>query len=893
MLASLQNDTWLKERVEHIVCRACSKSVGETFSLKIESFDLLRGKMKIRSLSVSSSHEGWSFFCPETSIDFSWLSLFKGTGIGMTLAFSKPQIATRYEHSLFSIVKPFYDLLTTPSILPLNLTHCTTKDAVIEVTAPTGMCKLFCSSTTEVYQNAVINHISCSDGTITRNEEKSIDPVRALQDTLQRHATSLCAQSLTGHMMIEIPLAVSQNLEAQAAFSADFFTHKNKRKRCFISYCHTNGKSSFQWYPESREAFLRATNMHIEDRALKGSVEILASFKELPEFFSVPSWMENVEGDIEYTGQVSLKQVNDFSYQGTVKVTDFVHTGISVSHLLVNLSGNQHTAQGSLSMRPFKNTDVQGTWAYDRLKNEGTGDVSLGSSCEVASGITVHKASCKLRCSNEGAQAEYSVSGEGAGYKNVECTGVAHSDFHTLSCNGISNEGNFSATADLKSFSCTAFQYSKSGQKIVDLSSEGSALKGELNFEWLKDAIQFYTGHELQGQARVIIQPSLVDSKPVVGVSLEDAHIKVPFTHNFVKKGRAVIEYDRERRTFDIANLDVELNKGIVSSPAITVNLTPEGDIAFAHVPCTAHSLFVSWDKDIFGFLFGAVTAIYSDRAWYCQGSVGIDKGTVRGNLLSPQLQGATDGLSLPVALQSVNLDLHLTTRSPVEIKTSFFETQARVEGTLKGKCTAPQIAGSVELLQGAIFFPYKPLYITKGKLLLAPHMSEGPSIELIAKNKIKKYAVNMYVSGSPLDPKITFVSSPHLPEAAIMTLLLTGSEDASFYLAMSHMIMMHIKSILFGTPDRLSDAQKFFKGILTTLSKVRIVPTLNDQQVLEGTIEVDLTDRLRAKAQNNVNLSQETQLEVEYALSDDVSVKAVRDEKGAIGGELEMKWKF
>ena len=44
---------------------------------------------------------------------------------------------------------------------------------------------------------------------------------------------------------------------------------------------------------------------------------------------------------------------------------------------------------------------------------------------------------------------------------------------------------------------------------------------------------------------------------------------------------------------------------------------------------------------------------------------------------------------------------------------------------------------------------------------------------------------------------------------------------------------------------------------------------------------------------QNNFNLSEDTRFEVEYMLSDDISLKGGRDEHRDITGEVEMRWKF
>ena len=83
---------------------------------------------------------------------------------------------------------------------------------------------------------------------------------------------------------------------------------------------------------------------------------------------------------------------------------------------------------------------------------------------------------------------------------------------------------------------------------------------------------------------------------------------------------------------------------------------------------------------------------------------------------------------------------------------------------------------------------------------------------------------------------------------------------------------------------------------ILKPLQYIHFVPSFGDQSGrggLRGKIEIDLNDRWRAMIQNNFNLSEDTRFEVEYMLSDDVSLKAGRDEHRDVTAEIEMRWKF
>jgi len=44
---------------------------------------------------------------------------------------------------------------------------------------------------------------------------------------------------------------------------------------------------------------------------------------------------------------------------------------------------------------------------------------------------------------------------------------------------------------------------------------------------------------------------------------------------------------------------------------------------------------------------------------------------------------------------------------------------------------------------------------------------------------------------------------------------------------------------------------------------------------------------------QKNFSLTEDTKFELEYFFSDDITLRAIRDERRDIGGEVELRWKF
>ena len=61
----------------------------------------------------------------------------------------------------------------------------------------------------------------------------------------------------------------------------------------------------------------------------------------------------------------------------------------------------------------------------------------------------------------------------------------------------------------------------------------------------------------------------------------------------------------------------------------------------------------------------------------------------------------------------------------------------------------------------------------------------------------------------------------------------------------------------------------------------------------MRGALEIEVNDRLRVVAEQNFSLTEDTSFEVEYAVSDDVTLRGIRNERCDVGGEVEMRWKF
>ncbi len=382
-------------------------------------------------------------------------------------------------------------------------------------------------------------------------------------------------------------------------------------------------------------------------------------------------------------------------------------------------------------------------------------------------------------------------------------------------------------------------------------------------------------------------------------INLIDGNITISNTYNLIKNIEGEIEINFFKKCIILKNLKITLFKGSLECKQATIIFNNEMNcVEFLHLPIILKTFFLNFRKDIFvtttGFLlFQKINNINS-----ITGNLVIDHGLLKNNILSNEFRKEILGDQYQNIFNEnkTKIDISLITKKPVRIKTEFFETQARGDLKIAKNISNPEIIGSINLSNGIINFPYKCLNIINGSIYFLQNQSYDPIINLLARNKIKQYSITMHLTGSAKNSHITFESSPPLSEEQIGTLLLVGSEKATLNVIMPTLIAQNLKNIILGSAQAHTNMKKYFDTFLKPFKYVRFVPTFTDETGragFKGAVEVDVNDKLRGSIEKNFSQKEDYKVEIDYDLTDDVSFKTIKDERGDLGAELEMKWKW
>lgn len=400
------------------------------------------------------------------------------------------------------------------------------------------------------------------------------------------------------------------------------------------------------------------------------------------------------------------------------------------------------------------------------------------------------------------------------------------------------------------------------------------------------------------------------DISLIAGLSngVADAHVQfkngkltVPDIYNGIRGITVNAHFDDTHASSIILNGRIELTKGTIEIPDASLS---RADNAFTYsFTCIPTDCLVHFKKEMAAILSGSFVfeKRASDTLPIITGDLAVEKGEIKSTFLAliTDQRSSLFGMMPFSAVNSFDtrLDLKLRSSAPLTVSTSLLKSNAQCNLSFGGTLTKPIIQGNIDLTDGLLQFPYRPLYITHGRILFLPHRLDNPVLEITAQNKIKKYDVTLTVSGFLKQPRLSFQSSPFLNEKQIATLLIGGFDTGSLYMSMPALLTNTLNDFIFGSPNAdTHDSYTQFGLFKNPTHSIRIFPGLKQPESgpgMLGALTVEVDDDMRATVRKNLKGSGESAVEFEYDLSDNTRIRAVKDEHGEIGAEIEKTWKF
>jgi translocation and assembly module TamB len=251
--------------------------------------------------------------------------------------------------------------------------------------------------------------------------------------------------------------------------------------------------------------------------------------------------------------------------------------------------------------------------------------------------------------------------------------------------------------------------------------------------------------------------------------------------------------------------------------------------------------------------------------------------------------------------LGGMSFGIQINTAPDTEIQSSLTQDlQVEANLTLRGSPSNPALLGRITITQGRVVFYGTKFNVNEGSISFFNPLKIDPILNIDLETKARGIDVTLTVSGPLTHPNLTPHSDPPLQFSEIVALLATGEAPSSDPTLLSQQSTAPQSWQQMGASALLGQAiaspvegrlQRFF-GV----SKLRIDPTLpgienNPQARL--TLEQQVTSSITFTYITNVTTSNPQVVRVEWALSKQWSVVALREENGVFGIDFYLKKRF
>jgi translocation and assembly module TamB len=251
-------------------------------------------------------------------------------------------------------------------------------------------------------------------------------------------------------------------------------------------------------------------------------------------------------------------------------------------------------------------------------------------------------------------------------------------------------------------------------------------------------------------------------------------------------------------------------------------------------------------------------------------------------------------------SLQSrLKLDVHVMTTPELQMQTATARLSGNADLRVRGTADRPAILGRVEVLEGEISFNGTKYQLERGDVTFANPAKTQPVIDMTATTRVRDYDITVRFRGDASVPnglKVTWQSEPQLPEADVIALLALGrtreesaaaSSGGSFGFggeASNLLINQALNSTVNSRLQRLFGA-----------SRVKIDPQglASETSVVRGpqvTVEQQVARNLTLTYSTNVSVSNQQIIQVEYNVTRNISIVALRDQNGVVSFDFKIR---
>lgn len=871
--------------IERQVTQAMSDSLACQVSGRLVSASLSSASLEFADFTVRpriAPHDRWGWSCARLRLKVSWWKLISQWVLGLSMHMSAMAIESQVNNGKVELEEHIKKMVEEQRLpIPLELTNIQLEPAQVTLYDNEHQHRIKGAFTlhASVTSRCTVLKTDMSDWQIVYNNSTKAKLARGSIE-LHRVAGETDLQS-----RIHLDLVDHQGNNISHIISGTYRNNKGEVSiegtpdACVLNDCSIASTAEGISCSGTVHVPLSLARIVLPDIPLKGVLHCSGAISTSAQGFSAQG-VCRIEG-ASYADRIAIPEAT------THVVADDRHIQVDsiccdTGHGILGGSIAYSFTDGNLNAQLNNDTDLV-------LAGVAIESGSLKASCSCSSTGTLNgSVGCRFRVGTSpeqqvalvcsGTWPQYHLDAQGAGY-TLNGT-ITHEDGVTID-RLICRKG---------------YQTIAQAQAAYNNGVVTMALTSDL--DTLLPMISTYTGIKLAGSGVISLDSCYTNGVATTHLSFGQGALRIPHTYNCITSLDTMISYDPQARRLALDRLKINCFKGSLECARGVIYHDQDYALSAYMIPLTCNACQLTVKKDFFVTVSGSVAAQqYPGRSPLLSGSLVIDRAQCKENLFA--LIGRNDS-SAPMPgfsgwLDQLGCSIAVCSKDPIRIKTGLLDADVHVNLMVSNTLAQPKLEGSIKIGSGMVALPYKPLYISKGLIRFPVDKPTEPIFDLVLKNSIKQYAVTMHIAGTPAHPNVTVSSSPTLAQERIISLLLAGSTD-SLTGAVPAVLLQNMKQLLFDTEHTPSKLHTALSQLFAPFKYVHLIPSFSDQTSrggLRGAIAIDIGERWRALIQKNFSLTEDTRFELEYALSDDILVRGVRDERRDIDAELEWKWKF
>ncbi|HKG20935.1 MAG TPA: translocation/assembly module TamB domain-containing protein, partial [Blastocatellia bacterium] len=250
------------------------------------------------------------------------------------------------------------------------------------------------------------------------------------------------------------------------------------------------------------------------------------------------------------------------------------------------------------------------------------------------------------------------------------------------------------------------------------------------------------------------------------------------------------------------------------------------------------------------------------------------------------------------VAGPRINLDIRVEADNTLTIQNNLADAVASAFLNIRGPASEPVVSGRIQLARGTLEFRNERHEITRGIITLPGRRGADPVLDIQSEAEIHGYRITTSFSGALSKLETTLRSDPELPEADIISLVLTGNlaGDISTAAAATQTGLGLAQSLLSASlSERLEQGTQRLFGI----SRFSIDPLIvgrGSDPTARITVGQRIAKNLTVTYSQNLTSGPsgiDRIVLVQYRLSNRFSVVGFRNERGELGFDVRVRKRF